>query len=78
MPTVTFLIPAEAQAFITSMMRWCRVSPSATMVTMASVFPIIAVLLSGFLLASRRKALDLQEPPADNAPPTIDSDHALF
>lgn len=38
-------------------------------VTMASVFPIIAVLLSGFLLASRRKALDLQELPADNAPP---------
>lgn len=37
-------------------------------VTMASVFPIIAVLLSGFLLAARRKALDLQEPPADSAP----------
>ena len=32
-------------------------------VTMGSVFPIIAVLLSGFLVAARRKSLDLDEAP---------------
>ena len=37
-------------------------------VTMASVFPIIAVLLSGFLLAARRKVLDWENAP-DAAPP---------
>lgn len=37
-------------------------------VTMGSVFPIIAVLLSGFLLAARRRALDLQEPPVRHEP----------
>ena len=37
-------------------------------VTMASVFPIIAVLLSGFLLAARRNALDLENLQMDAAP----------
>ena len=32
-------------------------------VTMGSVFPIIAVLLSGFLVAARRKSLELAESP---------------
>jgi len=32
-------------------------------VTMGSVFPIIAVLLSGFLVAARRKSLELDEEP---------------
>ncbi|MBP7008544.1 MAG: DUF1538 family protein [Kiritimatiellae bacterium] len=39
-------------------------------VTMGSVCPIIAVLLSGFLLAARRKALELQEP-AESSPSVI-------
>jgi len=37
-------------------------------VTMASVFPIIAVLLSGFLIAARRNALDLENLQMDAAP----------
>ncbi|MGD9874266.1 MAG: DUF1538 domain-containing protein [Kiritimatiellia bacterium] len=40
-------------------------------VTMASVFPIITVLLSGFLLAARRKALDLENLQMDNAPASV-------
>ena len=34
-------------------------------VTMGSVFPIVAVLLSGFLVAARRKSLELEEAPGD-------------
>ena len=37
-------------------------------VTLASVFPIIAVLLSGFAVAARRNALDWTEQPPDDAP----------
>lgn len=36
-------------------------------VTMASVFPILAVLLSGFVLAARRNALDEPDSPAPSA-----------
>ena len=38
-------------------------------VTMGSVFPIIAVLLSGFLVAARRKSLELAESPGDATRP---------
>ena len=38
-------------------------------VTMGSVFPIIAVLLSGFLVAARRKSLELDEAPGAAPPP---------
>ncbi len=38
-------------------------------VTMGSVFPIIAVLLSGFLLAARRQSLDIDELPAPRPAP---------
>ncbi|NCD22182.1 MAG: DUF1538 domain-containing protein [Spartobacteria bacterium] len=37
-------------------------------VTMGSVFPIIAVLLSGFLVAARRKSLELEEAPGHEPP----------
>ncbi len=37
-------------------------------VTMGSVFPIIAVLLSGFLVAARRKSLELGEAPGHEPP----------
>ena len=39
-------------------------------VTMASVFPIIAVLLSGFVLAARRNTLEGQDPPAPASAPS--------
>lgn len=42
-------------------------------VTMASVFPILAVLLSGFLLAARRETLDRDEPPEDDTPSPLDA-----
>ena len=38
-------------------------------VTMASVFPILAVLLSGFVVAARRNSLDGQDHPAPASPP---------
>lgn len=38
-------------------------------VTMGSVFPIVAVLLSGFLVAARRKSIDLEESAGDAPAP---------
>ena len=40
-------------------------------VTMASVFPILAVLLSGFVLAARRDDFERDEPPANEEPPPL-------
>ena len=42
-----------------------RTAEAFGVVTMGSVFPIIAVLLSGFLVAARRKSLELAESPGD-------------
>ena len=40
-------------------------------VTMASVFPILAVLLSGFVLAARRDDFERDEPAANEEPPPL-------